>query len=167
MSRATVSGLSLRILVEQAEATRKKVEEINKQCDVSSYNSILGFDSDMNQRRDWYLALVERGAENIMLENEDYLEYFYLVSFDVESFEKCSREQYEFKQQHQKALEEHYNVDYKDAQLREEHRVNCPVLEEELQIREEVLRRPPKPTLWQKIKDAFTPIPGSGPGPAS
>jgi len=158
MARATVSGLSLRILVEQAEAIRSKVEEVNKQCDVSPYNSILGFDSDMNQRRDWYLALVERGAENIMLENEDYLEYFYLVSFDFENFEKSSREQYEYKQQHQKALEEHYKKP----------RVNCPVLEEELQIREDALREPePELTFWQKVKDAFTPIPGSGPGPAS
>jgi len=152
MARATVSGHALRILVEQAEVTRKKVDEVNEQCEVVWYNSIIGDAACLNQRRDWYLALVDRGAENIMLENEDYLEYLFLVSFDFEDFEKGARARYKEQQQHRQALEEHY-------QERTENRVDCSVVEAEAKVELE-----PEMTFWQKIRDAFRPIPGMGPG---
>ena len=96
------------------------------------------WDEDYNRKRDWYRRLIDGGATDIMLEESDWQGYFHWIGTDLEVHEQQMKEWWEAEQQ------------------RRAPEVNCPVFD--------VDERELKLTLWQKFKDAFSPIPGSGPG---
>lgn len=119
MARFSVSGNALRHMVEDVESIRREMRKIDlkyKPKGVDNFGEAC-WDEDYNRKRDWYLRLIEGGAENIMIEESDWQGYFHWIGTDLEVHEQQMKEWWKAEQQ------------------RRTSEVNCPVLESE---REEI-----------------------------
>ncbi len=90
MARATVTGAALSNLVARVEAIRQVLGEIDEKYGSRSV-TIIHYPSDINPIRDWYLALVEQKAKHVMLEQEDYQNYFYILGINIDEYESRAR----------------------------------------------------------------------------
>jgi hypothetical protein len=106
MARATITGKALKNMVDRVELVRTTLSDIDEK-----YESIspMDFPSDLNSIRDWYLSLIDQGAKDIMLESDDYRNYFYILGIDIYQYELRAKtyhdQQASYKQNFEDSLE--------------------------------------------------------------
>jgi chromosome segregation ATPase len=105
MARATVTGVALSNLVARVEAIRQVLGEIDERYGSLSA-TVIHYSSDLNPRRDWYLALIEQQVEHVMLEHEDYQNYFYILGINIDEYESRARSYRDQQASYQKSYED-------------------------------------------------------------